>query len=280
MSSTIKYINRQDFLEQISIMCKNDNLSFDSGNIVISCPYSEKNNYHSYNYKDIKSHIEPILKNFSIEKEFNLQIKFCIKENITYIPLVKTEGMPRKFPLSEKVISLKENYLINANHIYDEFILNVESIPTTKIYRIETIFKNQGFYEIGVFDGYVDEQLHPFPKNEPKFHNMFIDDCPYPEYSDKWFFGFSSLNEATEWINGSLTQDKLGVFANLSSQAVLKEVVLPESFVIKGKKQLIFQKEHVVYEKVLDFNLLSTNYINDIDYISSEENQKANLKFK
>jgi hypothetical protein len=257
MNSPIKYINRQDFLEQISLMCKSDKLSFDGSNIVISCPYSAKNKFHSYSYEDIQSHIEPILKTFSIEQDFYLQIRSCIKEKVTYIPLVKEEGMPRKFPLSEKVTSLNENYIINANHIYDEFLLNVKSIPTAKIYRIETRLSNKGFYESGLFDCYVNEQLHPFPRNEPKFHNMFIDDCPHPKYSEKWFFGFSNLDEAKQWINGSLTEDTLGVYKELEKSAVLKELLVPEPFVIHGNKQLIFQKNNVVYEKEIDFNLLN-----------------------
>ena len=277
MSSPIKYIKRQDFLEKISHMCKSDNLFFDGSNIVISCPDSHGKNHHSYSYKDIKSYVDPILKNFSIEQNFYLQIRSCIKEKVTYNPLAKEEGMPRKFPLGEKVTSLNKNYIINANHIYDEFPLNVESIPTTKIYRIETVLKNQGLYATGIFNGYQNEKLHPFPRNEPNFHNMFIDDCPHPQYSEKWFFGFSSLDEATQWVNGSLEQDELGIFATLREQTVLKEVVLPEPFVIKGEKQLIFQKNNVFYEKEIDFNLLNVNP-DYSDVIDLEEPSKFKIR--
>jgi disulfide oxidoreductase YuzD len=145
------------------------------------------------------------------------------------------------------------NCLLNLHEIYDRYLVAYSTdLPNKTIYRVE---KADGY---GLYDGRfarekVEIERHPAPGEDPAFGELFKYDLTSKnvKYQKNWSFGFSSIDDAKNWVNDTDMIDQLR-----NDGYVLKEITLPSDFVIEGYKQTIFQKRYVLKEESLDLNIL------------------------
>lgn len=268
------YITRQEFLHRVEEICIKEGLSFAGINITINFP--EKIVTGSYKpekipFTELFNKLAPVLTEYGVtnEEEFvqRLNIIYFAGQRQKYIP--KEKGELPKFPTNKKITTYFESYLINVQDLYDKIIINT-TVPTLKIYRLETL-AGEGFYSTKVFKGYGNTDLHPPPMYDPKFYNLFADNYPYKLYAWNWYFGWASIEDANTWINGT-NGETYDAYESLSGRTYFKEITVPEAFVIKGHKQVIFQAQHIVNEQIIDYGLLNPEYIPEyVDEISLME---------
>lgn len=140
----------------------------------------------------------------------------------------------------------KFNMGINLHYLYDELALKINNdIKLVDIYRIETIDGKTGLYGDFISRDLFDECKQPNPLDDSQLKDIFSTKLKNETYKRKWSFAFESLKHAHDWME---TED-LHSLLNHTNLAV-KKITLPESFVIYGNKQAIFQKQYVLTETI------------------------------
>lgn len=278
--SVKKHIERKEFLQYLEkIVTKN--ISINKENIVIDVPVTkdefielqkgnvDKKDYLNIDaYKKISQCAASFLDSIHISQDVatdvmaRLSLSYTPKEKYTFMPFLRKSGEPFKFPPPKKDTLYFVAYSIKMHELYDEYIVNSPfNLSVKKVYR----FENKNGYGL-----YSDENLnvcndtynecHPYPQDDNNFYNFFRksrEEYDVPQYSKKWFFGFASIEDARLWLNGSLTQDITGEYYSVKEHFQLKEIYVPEPFVIEGNHQVIFRNEYVINKKVLNFELVN-----------------------
>lgn len=189
---------------------------------------------------EIKSHLNSFIDILSLSTD-NIINKFKIKIEYDHY-----------FEEEEGSDCCRYNCKLNINHFYDQYILSSNcSLKSIVLYRIESE-KNEGIYSTAFAETKNINQKQISPYEEPLLNSIFDNDMysKDEEYKRKWYFAFKNIEQLQEWLSNDLEQKLIQY--NLK----IKKITVPESFIIHGENQTIFQKEHLVNEEIINYNAL------------------------
>lgn len=205
------------------------------------------------------------LTNFCLNKNINFKNEIVLAKNkIELQNFLNTISQPLKLDklCFTKDLSLMSNsnlYEISMHRIYDEYIKSC-SILSTHVFRIENE-DGEGFYsdKYKFFKGYSNLELHPSPNDDTNFKNILNSDNPY---KNEWLFAFENLDDVNSWINGP-QHPKINKELDFYHFKIVK-INIPISYVIKGIKQCIFNKNHALSKNYLSLDLISPDLYHQI----------------
>lgn len=216
--------------------------------------------------------------NFYINvSELSNQLEFNEKLHQLFLPFFESIGIKNKYKILDKTSSATNyksyyeeetiyrkyfsvNCLLNINEMYD-VIKKIENYPDrpTNIYRIEgiegrsinhTFFKNLPDHA----------SSRPNYETDRAFLGIFNQDSA--KYTNKWNFGFSNYKDLKDWL---IEDENLKKLQNIGG--VIKRFTVDEDYVIRGEKQLIFQKEEKIKEEIVSWDSLNPEHKNfDINH--------------
>lgn len=136
--------------------------------------------------------------------------------------------------------TLAYDITFNPNELYD-FVINdyyKNELELITIYRVE---ENDftGVYTSGLAHKQVVRHNQPAPFQDGDINQIFTNDRMglSTEYTNKWFFAFSNLNDIDKWFDPKI----------LDVTELISIYTIPKRLTVSGRKQLIFKKDYSKY---------------------------------
>lgn len=205
----------------------------------------EQNIDSSENNPDKEKILNDFIKTLPLENKDDLYTKFNIKEDWDYMT-DDPENDDWRFIVK-----------CNLNELYD--FIQVEDSHSRTIYRICDL-ENKGVYFKGCGTFLNSNQGSPY--EDKNFKYIFPDIIYKSDYQSKWLFACKDYDQLKIWLNNEDNIKKLSERGML-----LAKITIPENFLIEGKEQVIFNKDHV---KKITYHNLNTLYLKN-------KNNKINL---
>lgn len=134
----------------------------------------------------------------------------------------------------------------NLNELYDN--LKFDNNNDRTIYRICDV-ENKGVYFKGGGTFLNSNQGSPY--EDENFKYIFPDIIYKSKYQSQWLFACKDYEQLKIWLNNEDNIEKLA-----EKGMVLAKITIPENFLIEGKEQVIFHKDHVSKTTYHDLNTL------------------------